>query len=76
MFSIYGVRVRVTNRDAVFLLLMCLYAEGPLQWGERRPQAFELPDALSLLFERSLFIHTPLSSPLHETIAQLDPYTA
>lgn len=68
-FQIYGVNIElVRKRDAVFILLMCLFAKGSLCWGERIPKATELPLPVAYAFSRHTFLHYPEAAPVHRLL--------
>tara|TARA_B110000902_G_scaffold266992_1_gene357402 strand:- start:5527 stop:6099 length:573 start_codon:yes stop_codon:yes gene_type:complete len=70
-FVLYRVHIEVSRRDAIFLLLLCLFREGPLRWGERLPSADELPPTMVAAFNAHPFVHTPAPAPLHTFLAAL-----
>lgn len=74
-FVIYEARIAVSCRDAIFLLLLCLFRDGPLRWGERRPLAEELPLTMAAAFNAHPFVHAPTPAPIHTFLAAL-PVTA
>jgi len=72
IFNIYGTHIElVQRRDAIFILLLCLFAAGALEWGEREPRPVELPIPVAYAFSRHTFLHYPESAPIHRLLASV-----
>lgn len=70
VFSIYGFHIQlVRRRDAIFVLLMCLFADKSLGWGERVPRSSELPIPVAHAFLQHPFLHQPQTAAIHRLLA-------
>ena len=70
-FMIYGVAIQIERRALLFLFLMCLFCDGSLNWGEKRPiDDDELPEPVLDAFNLYPFIHFPESPVVHRLMVQ------